>query len=77
MKIIFEKVLSPEILDAFGKTTDKEDYIMNKSTGKRVLSSSDGGEVHIAEFAGIIPGSEIHLKSDIISLIKYVESDHR
>lgn len=73
MKIIFEKSLSPEMLDIFGKKTDNYGYIINSKTGKKVLSSSDNGEVHISEFAGIVPGSEIYLKSDIVSLIKYVE----
>ncbi len=76
MKIIFDKNLSPEILKAFGKETDKEGYIINKSTRKKVLSP-DGDDVHIKEFAGIIPGSEIYLKSDIISLIKYVEKNRK
>lgn len=73
MKIIFEKSLSSYVLDIFGKKTDKDGYIINSKTGRKVLSSSDNEEVHISEFAGITPGSEIYLKSDIISLIKYVE----
>lgn len=77
MKIIFDKELSPHILDAFGKYVDKENYIVNRATKRRVLSFSDNEEVHIKEFAGIIPGSEIYLKSDIISLIKYVEKNRQ
>jgi len=76
MKIVFDKSLSNEILDSFGKYVSKDKLIFDKVTKKHVLSP-DGEEININEFAGIVPGSEIYLKSDIISLIKYVENKDR
>lgn len=75
MKIVFDKTLTGEVLKSFNKIADKEDYIVDQNTGQRVLSE-DGEEIRVEEFAGIVPGSEIYLKSDIISLIKYVERKH-
>lgn len=72
MRIIFNNSLSSEILKAFGKTIDKQGYIVSGRAKKRVFSQ-DGDEIRLEEFAGVIPGSEIYLKSDIVSLIKYVE----
>lgn len=74
MKIIFDKSLAPRILRAFGKTTDQEGYLVDENTKKRIISKSDDDEIRLDEFAGIAHGSEAYLKSDIVSLIKYVES---
>ncbi|MEK7497649.1 MAG: hypothetical protein AAB656_01890 [Patescibacteria group bacterium] len=74
MKIIFDKSLAPAILNAFGKAVSEEGLIFDKST-KKLIFTPEGEEIHKEEFAGIIPGSEIYLKSDIVSLIKYVENN--
>ena len=74
MKIIFDKSLSSEILKALGKSVNKESKIIDKKTQKPVLSR-DGEEIELNDFAGVVPGSEIYLKSDIVSLIKYVENN--
>lgn len=71
--ITFDEELAPDILSAFGKSIDKDGYIVESSTGEKV-PSKDGSEVKLAEFGGIIKGSEIFLKSDIASLINFVES---
>lgn len=73
MKITFDKTLSTTILKAFNKKVD-QGYILDQTTNSRVLSQ-DGDEIKLSDFAGILPGSEIFIKSDIISLIKYLDWD--
>jgi hypothetical protein len=72
MKITFDKAFAKDILRVFGNTIDADGYIISDKTGERVLSQ-DGEEVRFTEFAGIVPGSQIFIKSDIVSLIKYLE----
>ena len=71
--ITFDDELTPDILNAFGKSIDKEGFIVETATGIKV-PAKDGGEIRVSEFGGIIKGSEVYLKSDIASLINYVES---
>lgn len=71
--ITFDDNLTPDILKAFGKLTDKDGYLIESSNGRRVLSR-DGQEIKESEWGGIVKGSEVYLKSDIVSLINYVES---
>lgn len=75
MVITFDKNLGLDILKAFGKTIDKEENIIENSSKKPVLSK-EGEKVRFKEFAGIIKGSEVYIKSDIVSLINYIEKRH-
>ena len=72
MKITFDKSFAKDVLSAFGNNIDVDGYIVSNETGGRVLSQ-DGEEVRFTEFAGIVPGSQIFIKSDVVSLIKYLE----
>lgn len=58
------------LLSLFNKSVDKEGYIIEEGTNKRVISS-DGDEIKLSEFGGIVKGSEIFIKNNIVSLIKY------
>mgnify|MGYP001607278042 FL=1 len=60
------------ILGLFGKSIDDGDYIIEKESKKRILGSN-GQEMTIAEFGGIKNGSEIYVKSDIVSLVDFYE----
>jgi len=51
---------------------DKEKYLVDKNSAQRVLSP-DGDYIHISEFAGITKGSRVYIKSDIPSLIDFVD----
>jgi len=68
--ITFDSSVKKEILAIFDKDIDKEGYIIEKPSGDRVISP-DGDEVKLEDFAGISKGSEVFIKSDITSLIKY------
>lgn len=68
--ITFDSSLKKEILSVFDKDVDKDGYIIEKATGDRVITP-EGDEIKLEEFAGISKGSEVFIKSDITSLIKY------
>lgn len=72
--ITFDKKSTDFILDAFDKAVDQEGYIVEKSGEQRRVLSPDGEEVKKNSFAGIRKGSEIFIKSDLISLIKLCDS---
>ena len=69
--ISFDKSLSKEIIPIFDKTLDGEGFIVEKSNPTQRVLTPDGEEVHIEEFAGISKGSEVFIKSDLISLIDF------
>jgi hypothetical protein len=72
MIITFERPFTKQILKAFDKSVDADGYITDNQGGHRVLSN-EGEEIKLTEFAGILPGSQVFIKSDIVSLIKYLE----
>lgn len=59
------------ILNSIGKEVDQEGYVIDSETKERVLLPS-GEELLFKDFAGVKKGSEIFIKSDIISLVEYV-----
>jgi hypothetical protein len=67
--IVFDKSARSFVLEAFDKTTDDEGYIVEKNTTNRVIAT-DGTNVKEDRFAGIRKGSEVYIKSDLISLIE-------
>lgn len=76
--IIFEDTEEAKlnILLINGKGVDAEKYIIEKSTGERVLSPQ-GNEVKLSEFGGLRNGSVIVITNDLPSLIEqseYIES---
>jgi hypothetical protein len=71
--ITFDASAKEFILDAFKKHVGEHDYIVENTTNEPVLTQN-GEPVQINEFAGIVKGSEIYIKSDLASLISYVES---
>jgi hypothetical protein len=70
--ITFDKSAALFILEVFGKVVNKEGFLIEKETGEYVLSRH-GEHVSINEFGGIAKGSELYLKSDISSMIEFIE----
>jgi len=62
------------ILTMFNKSVDKDGYVVESETGKRVLTPN-GDEVRKEEFAGFVPGSEIVLTKDLPSLLQYANME--
>lgn len=73
IKFIFDKSAERGLLDVFGRAVDKEDYIIDKKSGKRV-KTPEGEGVKFNELAGVMKGSEIYIKSNIDAIIKFLES---
>jgi hypothetical protein len=72
--ILFDESAKEFILSAFDKDIDESGFIVEKNNpGQRVLAQ-DGQEVEAKDFAGIKKGSEVFIKSDLISLIKLSDS---
>ncbi len=72
--ITFDGTSRDMILSWFGKTIDKEGYIVEmKDPSQRVLTP-EGETISIDEFAGIRKGSEIYVKNDLPSLIRLLDS---
>ena len=70
LKITFSDDVSKRfILEAFDKGVDEQSYIIENSTGERVLARN-GEEITFEEFAAIRKGSEVFVKSDLPSLIQ-------
>ena len=69
--VTFDKELKEQILDIFDKTVDGQGIIVEKSNPKQLVLTQDGENLSIEEFAGITKGSEIFIKSDLISLIDF------
>jgi len=60
------------VLQLFGKSVDLDGYIIEIKSGERVASPRNE-DIHIDDFAGIRPGSEIFLTNDLPSLIEQAE----
>ena len=70
--ITFDKSATSFILEAFGKTVDKNGFLIEKETRDYVLSRH-GEHIQVSEFGGIAKGSELYLKSDVASMIDFIE----
>jgi hypothetical protein len=73
MKITFDKSTRRFILATFGKTVDKDEYVVEKDKPTQKVLTADGQEIKVKEFAGIRRGSEVFIKSDLTSLIKFAD----
>jgi len=69
--IVFDESLREDILSIFGKTIDADGIIIEKDDPSQRVLTKDGEDINIKEFAGVKRGSEIFIKSDLISLIDF------
>jgi len=69
--ITFDDESKRVILEFFDKTVDEVGFIIEKSNPKQRVLSPEGEEIHLVEWAGIAKGSQVFVKSDIVSLIKF------
>jgi len=68
--IVFEKSAREFLLSALNKGVDTEGFIVDKANDDKRVPSLDGTYITSDDFAGIVKGSEIYVKSDIVSLIE-------
>lgn len=71
--ITFEVSAKEEILSFFDKTTDAENFIVEKGDITQRVITPDYEEVELKDFAGIRKGSQIFIKSDLPSLFSVVD----
>lgn len=71
--ITFDNSAKKFILETFDKTIDLEGFIVEKSNPSQRVLTPDGQELREDEFAAIKKGSEIYIKSDLISLVRLVD----
>jgi hypothetical protein len=67
--ITFDKGAANFILNALGKTIGKDGYIIEKNNPDQMVITPSGEEIKYTDFAGVKPGSEVFIKSDIVSLV--------
>jgi hypothetical protein len=68
--ITFDKDSKEFILKALGKSIDDDGFVVDGSNKK--VPSIDGTPFTVDEFAGVVKGSEIYIKSDVVSLIEAI-----
>jgi hypothetical protein len=72
--ITFSNNAKKFILSAFSKTVDEQEFIVETSNKNQRVLTPDGEQVELENFAGIKKGSEVFIKNDLISLIKFAVS---
>jgi hypothetical protein len=61
-----------DILEMFDKTTDKEGFIIDKRTKKRIKCQFSKEEINIKDNFSILPGSSIFIKNNDLSFARYL-----
>ncbi len=74
-KLLFTDKALPLILEAFGKSINKDGLIIETSTQQPVLTP-EGDEIEAKHFAGIKKGSEIFIKDDLFSIMNLAEGKY-
>lgn len=72
--LTFDNSTKKFILECFGKTLDSEGYLVEKNKPSQRVLTPDGEEIEERQFAGVRKGSEIYIKSDLISLIRLCDA---
>ncbi len=67
--ITFEESAKRGILSFFDKSIDDEGFVVEKDDPSQRVITPEGDEITLEEFAGLKKGSEIFIKSDLISLM--------
>jgi len=68
--ITFSSSAKKFILEAFDKAINSDGYIVEKSNPQQKVLAPDGEPIILDDFAGVKKGSEVFIKSDLISLMK-------
>lgn len=72
--ILFDAPIRKFILDTFGKSVNSDGLVVEKNKPKQLVLTPNGEEIDVNQFGGIKKGSEIFIKSDLISLINLYDS---
>jgi len=77
IQFTFDESAKDFVLEAFGKITDEEGYIVEQANRAQRVLTRDGEQIRKANFAGVIKGSERYIKSDLVSLIDLCDDLHK
>lgn len=69
--IVFERSRMDYLLDLFGTEVDEEGYVVDASTGERVLST-DGDPLKADDLGVVGHGSEVLAEDDFTAIVDYV-----
>ena len=69
-RITFDASAQEFILKTFDKTTDPEGFIVERAHPIQKVLTQEGEPIKLGELAAITKGSQIFVKSDLISLIE-------
>lgn len=72
-KITFDESAGEFVLSSFDKTVDRDGFIVEKDNPDQKVLTSEGEPLKIGQFAGIKKGSEVYIKSDLISLLRLAD----
>jgi len=70
MRITFDDGAREFVLNAFNKTLDNRNFVVEEADRKQRVLTPRGEDIPLDEFAGVRRGSTIFVKSDIVSLIE-------
>ena len=68
--LTFDQSSVSDVLELFGKTVDKDGYIIEKDHPEQKVLTKKGEQIRLEEWAGVVKGSESFVKSDVFSLIE-------
>jgi hypothetical protein len=72
--VVFDDSAKSFVLEAFGKKVNESGYIVEHASPNREIIAQDGTHVRVNRFAGVRKGSEVYIKSDLISLIELCDA---
>ncbi|MBI5392770.1 hypothetical protein HZA96_02780 [Candidatus Woesearchaeota archaeon] len=71
IKLIFDKSAKEDILEFLNKKLDDNGFIVEKDQPFQKVLTFEGEEISIKELGGIQKGSEVFIKNDLISLMRF------
>ena len=69
--ITFDELVKEDILDFLDKKVDDDGFIVEKKDPEQKVLTFDGEEISLEDFGGAKKGSEVFIKNDLISLIRF------
>jgi len=69
--LTFDDSTKEDILDFIEKSVDNEGFIVEKLNPLQRVIAFDGEEITKKEFGGIKKGSEVFIKNDLVSLMRF------
>jgi hypothetical protein len=73
LDVKFDRGVADKILKIFGKDTDEDGYIVEKSSNERVLTQQ-GNPVKKDNLGMIAKGSEVFVEDNFVSKLNYVKN---